>query len=88
MKIFDRKAKMDAMETLDYKGWQFLCSGEQMPSGLFHAAVRYLAPLDDQNRTPVLDSSNYERASQALEYAKEIAIQWANDRGGDGRGES
>ena len=79
---------MDQMETLDYKGWQFLCSGEQLPSGLFHAAVRYRAPPDDQIRTLVLDSGNYERASQALEHAKEIAIKWANERGGDGRGES
>ena len=66
---------MDALETLDYKGWQFLCSGEQLPSGLFHAAVRYHAPPDDQIRTLVIDSENYERASQALEHAKEIAIQ-------------
>ena len=85
MKIFDRKEKMDQMETFDFKGWHFLCSGEQLPSGLFHAAVRYRAPPDNQIRTLVLDAGKYEQASQALAYAKEIAMQWAHKHAGDGR---
>jgi hypothetical protein len=86
MKTFDRKAKMDEMETLDYQGWHFLCSGEQLPTGEFHAAVRYKAPPDDQVRTLFLDPNRYDSAKNALERAKEVAVRWANARGGDGRG--
>lgn len=87
MKLWDRKAKMDEMETLDYQGWQFLCSGEQLPSGLFQATVRYKAPPDDQIRTLVLDPGKHETASLALQRAKELAMKWADERGGDGRGD-
>jgi hypothetical protein len=86
MKLWDRKAKMDEMETLDYVGWQFLCAGEQLPSGLFQATVRYKAPPGDQLRTLKLDSETFDTASQALAYAKELATKWASDRRGDGRG--
>ena len=79
---------MDETQTFEHKGWQFLCSGEQLPSGLFHATVRYKAPPDEQIRTLVLDSEQYASASLALERAKEIAMQWANARDGDGRGDS
>lgn len=79
---------MDEMETLDFQGWQFLCSGEQLPSGLFHAAVRYKAPPDGHIRTLFLDSNRYGSAKQALDRAKEVAVKWAHARGGDGRGDA
>lgn len=86
MKLFDRKAKMDEMETLEYQGWQFLCSGEQLPSGLFQATVRYWAPPSDQLRTLLLDAEQHGTASGALTRAKELAMKWAQEGGGDGRG--
>lgn len=79
---------MDAMETLDFKGWQFLCSGEQLPSGLFHPGVRCRDPETDQIRTLVLDSGKYERASQALERAREVAMHWADEHADDDQGKS
>lgn len=88
MKMFDRKAKMDEMETLDCEGWQFLCSGEQLPSGLFHAVVRYRAPPSDQVRTLILDDEQHGTAGDALKRAKELAMKWARERGGDGRGDA
>ena len=88
MKMFDRKAKMDEMETLDYRGWEFLCSGEQLPSGLFHAALRYRAPPDGQIRTLLLDEEKHGSARQALERAKELVVKWAHEQGSDGRGDA
>ena len=88
MKLWDRKAKMDEIETLDFEGWQFLCAGEQLPSGAFHATVRYKAPPSDQLRTLKLDSEKFDTASKALAHAKELAMDWARDRKGDGRGDS
>jgi hypothetical protein len=88
MKLYARKAKMDEMESLDCEGWQFLCSGEQLPSGQFQATVRYKAPPCDQIRTLVLDSEKFETASRALERAKELAQEWVRERSGDGRGEA
>lgn len=85
MKTFDRKAKMDEMETLDCQGWQLLCSGEQLPSGQFHAVVRYKAPPDGQVRTLFLDPNRYSSAKDALERAKKVAARWAHARLGDGR---
>ena len=79
---------MDRMETLDYQGWQFLCSGEQLPSGQFHATVRYKAPPSDQLRTLLLDHELHATADEALARARELAVEWAHARGGDGRGES
>ncbi|MBU1305399.1 MAG: hypothetical protein KKF33_07760 [Alphaproteobacteria bacterium] len=86
MKLWARKAKMDEMETLDVEEWRFLCGGEQLPSGQFQATVRYKAPSDEQIRTLVLDSEEFETASQALERARELAMKWAKERSGDGRG--
>lgn len=88
MKLWARKAKMDEAETLDFEEWRFLCSGEQLPSGEFQATVRYKAPPDDQIRTLVLDSEKFETASQALERARELAMKWAKERSGDGRGDA
>ncbi|MGJ7523926.1 hypothetical protein ACSFA0_25900 [Variovorax sp. LT1P1] len=87
MKTFDRKAKMDEMETLDFEGWHFLCSGEQLPSGAFQAVVRYKAPPDGQIRTLVLDPVQHATASEALAHAVGLAMKWARERSGDGRGE-
>ncbi|MDM0021977.1 hypothetical protein [Variovorax saccharolyticus] len=79
---------MDAMDTLEYLGWQFLCSGERLPSGSYQATVRYKAPPCDDIRTLVLDPENFGTAQQALERAKELAMKWADERGGDGRGDA
>ena len=68
------------MEIFDYQGWQFLCSGEQLPSGLFHATVRCKAPPRDQILTLALDSEKHETASAALQRAKELAIDWITER--------
>lgn len=84
MKLWDRKAKMDETETFEYQGWQFVCSGEQLPSGAFHAVVRYEAPPSNQIRTLVLDSEQHQTAGLALERAKDLAARWADDRDGDG----
>ena len=79
---------MDEMETLEYEGWNFLCSGEQLPSGSFQATVRYKAPPCDDIRTLALDSEKFDTAQQALAHAKELAMKWANERSGDGRGDA
>ena len=79
---------MDEMETLEYQGWRFLCSGEQLPSGTFQATVRYKAPPSDHIRTPVLDAEKFDTARQALERSEELAMKWANERSGDGRGDA
>ena len=73
-------------EAFDYRGWQFLCSGEQLPSGLFHATVRYQASPSDQIRTLALDSEKFETASLALRRAKELAREWVDDRDAVGPG--
>ena len=75
-------------EAFDYQGWQFLCSGEQLPSGLFHATVRYQAPPSDQVRMLTLDSEEFETASLALRRAKEFAKEWVDDRDAAGPGNS
>lgn len=85
--MIDRKAKMDEVETFDYQGWQFVCSGEQLPSGQFHAAVRYKAPLDGRIRTLSFDHEHHATAGRALAHAKELAMKWVRQRGGDGCGE-
>ena len=83
----DREAKMDEMETLEYQGWQFLCGGEQLPSGAFQATVRYKTPPCDDIRTLVLDPEQFDTAQQAMGRARELAMKWANERVGDGRGD-
>ena len=77
---------MDEMETLDCEGWQFLCSAEQLPSGQFQATVRHKVSPGDQIRTLILDSEKFGNARRALERAKELAKEWANQRSGAGRG--
>ncbi|MDM0002789.1 hypothetical protein QTI24_29635 [Variovorax sp. J22P240] len=88
MKQWDRKAKMDEMETLEFEGWHFLCGGEQLPSGKFQATVRYKAPPSDDIRTLVLDTERFDSARQALGRAKELAMTWAKERTGDERGDA
>lgn len=70
---------MDEMETLNYRGWQFLCSGEQLPSGEFQAVVRHRAHPGDELRTLLLDPEKYSNAGLALLRAKELATKWAFD---------
>jgi hypothetical protein len=76
---------MDEMETLDHWGWHFLCSGEQLPGGQFHAAVRYKAPPDGQLRTLLLDQEKHDTAQLALKKAKQLAMNWAEERSHDGQ---
>ena len=68
-------------------GWQLLCSGEQLPSGQFHAVLRYKAPPDGQVRMLFLDPNRYSSTKDALERAKEVGARWAHARVGDGCGE-
>ena len=58
-----------------------------VPSGAFQATVRYRAPPDGQIRTLVLDAEPHATAEEALSRAKELAMKWARERSGDGRGE-
>ena len=88
MKQWDRKAKMDEMETLELEGWHLLCGGEQLPSGAFQATFRYTAPPSGYIRTLVLDPEKFDTARQALERSEELAMKWANVRSGDGRGDA
>lgn len=82
MKFWDRHAKFDEMQTLEHEGWRFLCSGEQLPSGLFHAVVRYKVPPGSEIRTLVLDYEKFDTSAPALEHAKELAIKWAGEHPG------
>ena len=79
---------MDELETLDHDGWEFLCSGELLPSGAFQAAVRYKTPPDGQIRTLMLDAEPYATVGEALAHVKELAMKWACARSGDSHGES
>lgn len=69
---------MDEMETVETQGWEFLCSAEQLPSGLFQAVVRRRMPPDGQIRTLVLGQEQHGAARAALEQAKTLALQWAD----------
>jgi hypothetical protein len=60
------------METLEYEGSHFLCSGEQLPSGAFQATVRCKAAPSDDIRTLVLDREEFGTARQALEAQKSL----------------
>jgi hypothetical protein len=82
MKTFSRKDKMDEMDALKHDGWDFLCSGEQLPSGEFQAVVRHKTRPSEQIRTLVLDAQLHATAQQALERAKELALGWAQAHGG------
>jgi len=79
---------MDELENLEFEGWHFLCSGEQLPSGSFQATVRYKAPPSDDIRTLVLDPEKFATAGQALERSKELAMKWASERSANGSGDS
>ena len=74
---------MDEMEHLIQDGWDFLCSGEQLPSGEFQAVVRCKMPPDDLVRTLVLGPGHYTTGQQALTRAKELAEEWARTHLGD-----
>jgi hypothetical protein len=81
MQIWDRHAKHDEMETLEQGGWQLLCSGEQLPTGDFHAVVRYRTAPGEEIRTLLLDHERHASAAAALARAKELALKWAQERG-------
>ena len=83
MKTFSRKDKMDEMEHLTHDGWDFLCSGEQLPSGQFQAVVRHKTRPSEQIRTLVIDAQLHATAQQALERAKELASSWAHEHWSD-----
>src|SRR5689334_3479262 len=75
----DLRPRMDEIEALEYRGWRFLCSGEQLPSGEFQAVVRHRTHPTDELRTLVLNPERHSNASAALLRAKELAIKWAQD---------
>lgn len=77
----------DAMDEFRHEGWVFLCSADQLPDGGFHATVRYRMPPTDEIRTLKYDLQRFPAAADAVIRARELAVLWAADRGGDGRGE-
>lgn len=77
---------MDEMETLKHDGWDFLCSGEQLPSGEFQAVVRHKTRPSEQIRTLVLDTQLHATAKLALKRAKELALSWAHEHSNDDNG--
>lgn len=79
---------MDEMETVQVQGWEFLCSGEQLPSGLFQAAVRRRVPPEGQIRTLVFGRESHGTAREALEHAKALALQWASAQHDKGDGDA
>lgn len=79
---------MDEMETIEVQGWEFLCSGEQLPSGLFQAVVRRRVPPEGQIRTLVLGRESHGFAREALEHARALALQWASAQRDKGAGDA
>ena len=77
---------MDEMETVETQGWELLCSGEQLPSGLFQAVVRRRVPPEGQIRTLVLGRESHGTARAALAHAKVLALQWAGAQRDKGPG--
>ena len=69
---------MDEMETVETQGQAFLCSAEQLPSGLYQAVVRRRMPPDGPIRTLTLGQEQHRTARAALEQAKALAQQWAD----------
>lgn len=70
---------MDELDTLDYEHGQLLCSGEQLPSGLFQSVVRRRSAAGDI-RPLMFDSEMHGSAGQALEHAKELAKKWMREQ--------
>ncbi len=79
---------MDEMETVEVRKQEFLCSGEQLPSGLFQAAVRRRVPPEGQIRTLVFGRESHGTAREALEHAKVLALQWADAQRDKGAGDA
>lgn len=79
---------MDEMETFDHNKWHFLCSAEQLPTGVFHAVVRYRHPPGDEIRTLMVDQEMHQTSRQTLVRAKELALKWAGEQGREVRGNS
>ena len=77
---------MDEMETVQVEGWEFLCSGEQLPSCLFQAVVRRRVPPEGQIRTLVFGRESHGSVREALEHAKVLALQWADTQRDKGPG--
>ncbi|RYH16605.1 MAG: hypothetical protein EON54_28195 [Alcaligenaceae bacterium] len=77
----------DAMDEFRHEGWVFLCSAEQLPDGSFHASVRYRMPPTNEIRTLQYDHQRFPVAAEAVVRSRELAVLWAANRGGDGRGE-
>lgn len=73
---------MDEMESLDYGDWQFLCGGRQLPSGTFQATVCYRSTHTENLRTLLFDTGGHHTARNALERAKALALEWAEERVG------
>jgi|EndMetStandDraft_7_1072992.scaffolds.fasta_scaffold766320_1 hypothetical protein len=76
---------MDQMETFEHRGWTFLCSAELLPSGLYHAVVRYRCPPSNEMRTLDILDGRYSSATEALLAGQARAVGWVDERDGDGR---
>lgn len=68
----------DAAEEFQDRGWRFLCSGEKLPGGGFHAVVRCRMPPDGDIRTLRLGPERFELATAACSHAKILAAQWVD----------
>ena len=68
---------MDEMEVFKHQGQSFLCSGEQLPSKLYHAVVRYRSMPGCPICTLVMGSEMHVSSWRALIHAKELAVEWA-----------
>ena len=77
----------DTMDEFRHEGWVFLCSAEQLPDGSFHASVRYRMPPTNEIRTLQYDQQRFSSAVEAVLRARELAVLWAANRSGDGRGQ-
>ena len=60
MKLCDQQALMDEMEIFIHHTGHFLCSAEQLPTGISHAVVRYRHPPGDGIQTQMVDQEMHQ----------------------------
>lgn len=75
----------DSAEVVEDRGWHFLCSGEHVPGGGFHAVLRCRIPPNGAIRTLQLGQERFESASAACTHAKTLATQWVDEHLESGR---
>lgn len=79
LRMWSMLAGADAVDGFEHQGWRFLCSGEQLPGGGFHAVVRCRMPPSDEIRTLRLGRDRLDTAQAALAEAKVLALRWADE---------